>query len=80
MHYKGWKMAKINWDEYKEYKQYSAKKDNFVILIDFIKSYYNMTNPFDIYDILSSDETAQLMLAKRNIKDAEGLENFIFKF
>lgn len=73
-------MAKINWDEYKEYKQYSAKKDNFVILIDFIKSYYNMTNPFDIYDILSSDETAQLMLAKRNIKDAEGLENFIFKF
>lgn len=72
-------MAKINWDEYKEYKKYSAKKDNFVILIDFIKSYYNMTNPFDIYDVLSSDETAELMLLKRNIQDAEGLENFMFK-
>jgi len=73
-------MATINWDEYKEYKQYSAKKDNFVILLDFIKSYYNMTSPFDIFDILRSDEIAKMMLEKRNITDAEGLENFIYKF
>jgi hypothetical protein len=73
-------MAKIKWDEYKEYKKYSAKDDNFVILLDFIKSYYNITNPFDIFEILVNDETAKMMLDKRSIKDAEGLENFIFKF
>ena len=73
-------MAKINWDEYKEYKKYGAKKDNFVILLDFIRSYYNITNAFDIFDILIHDETAKMMLEKRNIEDAESLENFIFKF
>ena len=73
-------MAKINWDEYKEYKRYSVKKDNFVILLDFIKSYYNITNAFDIFDILIHDETAKMMLEKRNIEDAESLEDFIFKF
>ena len=73
-------MAKINWDEYKEYKRYSAKDDNFVILLDFIKSYYNISNPFDIFEILRADETAKMMLDKRKIKDAEGLEHFIFKY
>ena len=73
-------MAKINWDEYKEYKRYSVKKDNFVILLDFIKSYYNITNAFDIFDILIHDETAKMMLEKRNIENAESLEDFIFKF
>ncbi|WP_297441420.1 hypothetical protein [Sulfurimonas sp.] len=72
-------MAKINWDEYKEYKQYNSKENNFEILIDFIKSYYNITNAFDIFDILIEDETAKLMLDKREIKDAEALENFMFK-
>jgi len=72
-------LAKINWDEYKEYKQYNSKENNFEILIDFIKSYYNITNAFDIFDILIEDETAKLMLDKREIKDAEALENFMFK-
>jgi len=71
--------VRINWDEYKEYKQYNSKSDNFAVLIDFMKSYYNMTNPFDIYEVLANDEIASMMLEKRDINDAEALENFIFK-
>lgn len=80
MRFKGEKVVKINWDEYKEYKKYSAKNDNFTILLDFIKSYYNISNPSDIFEILANDETARMMLDKRKIQDAEGLENFIFKY
>ncbi|MEN4046902.1 MULTISPECIES: hypothetical protein [Sulfurimonas] len=72
-------MADINWNEYKEYKRYTAKNDNFAILLDFIKSYYNMTNPFEIFEILVQDETAKMMLDKRNITDPEKLENFMFQ-
>ena len=72
-------MVKINWDEYKVYKQVSNKDDNFEILLDFIKSYYNMIGVFDIYDILMSDELAKMMLQKREIEDAQDLENYIYK-
>ena len=72
-------MADINWAEYKEYKKYTTKKDNFAILLDFIKSYYNITNPFDIFEILNEDETAKMMLDKRNITDAEKLENYMYQ-
>lgn len=80
MHYKGDRLADINWIEYKEYKKYTTKKDNFEILLDFIKSYYNMTSPFDIFDMLDNDETAKMMLNKRNITDAEKLESFMYKY
>lgn len=73
-------MADINWAEYKEYKKYTVKKDNFEILLDFIKSYYNMSNPFDIFAMLHDDETAKMMLDKREITDAEKLENFMYKY
>ena len=72
-------MADINWAEYKEYKKYTTKKDNFAILLDFIKSYYNITNPFDIFEMLGADETAKMMLDKRNITDAEKLENYMYQ-
>jgi len=72
-------LAGINWAEFKEYKKYSNRNDNFEILLDFIKSYYNMVNPREIYGLLSSDDTAQMMLEKRNITDAEDMENFLFK-
>jgi len=72
-------LLKINWDEFKEYKQTRHKKaDNFLTLLDFIKSYYHMKSPMDIYDILRYDELAVLMLEKREIKDAEGLEKYLF--
>jgi hypothetical protein len=79
MPYKGKKLLKINWEEFKEYKQYNSKNDNFEMLLDFIKSYYNISSPTDIYNILREDEIAQMMLEKRNIKDAESLEKFLFK-
>jgi len=72
-------MVKINWEEYKEFKNYSNKNDNFELLLDFIKSFYNIHNTTDIYDILMSDELASMMLNKRNIADAEDLEKYIFK-
>jgi hypothetical protein len=72
-------LLKINWDEFKEYKQTRHKKaDNFITLLDFIKSYYHMRSPMDIYDILHYDELAQMMLDKRGIADAEGLEKYLF--
>jgi len=72
-------LLKINWDEFKEYKQTRHKKtDNFITLLDFIKSYYHMKSPIDIYDILRYDELAQMMLEKRDIIDAQGLEKYLF--
>lgn len=72
-------MITINWAEYKEYKKYAHGSDNFMMLLDFMKSYYNMTNPRDIYETLHNDDTAQMMLDKRDIIDAEGLENFLYR-
>ena len=80
MHCKGDRLADINWTEYKEYKKYTTKKDNFEILLDFVKSYYNITNPFDIFEMLDEDETAKMMLEKREITDAEKLENYLYKY
>lgn len=71
-------MVKINWDEYKEFKKMSHREDNFSILLDFMKSYYNMHSPMDIYDSLSFDDLGKMMLDKRDITDAAGLENFLF--
>ncbi len=70
---------KINWEEFKEYKQHNKGKDNFYILLNFIRSYYNMHSPIDIYDILVMDELAKMMLEKREIIDAEGLEDYLYK-
>ncbi len=69
----------INWTEFKEFKQYSVRNDNFETLLDFMKSYYNMMSPMDMYDVFSEDATAKLMLEKRKIKDAAGIEDYLFK-
>ena len=72
-------MIKINWDEYKEHKKYSVRSDNFEILLEFMKSFYNMNSPVDMFEIFVEDDIASMMLAKRNIKEPEDLENFLFK-
>ena len=72
-------MVKINWDEYKEFKKYAHSDDNFGVLLSFMKSYYNMINPVDIYDSLAADGLGEMMLEKRSITDAEGLEKYLFK-
>lgn len=76
---KGEKLVKIDWDEYKEFRIYSVRNDNFEILLDFLKSYYNLSNPYDLFESLMDDDIAQMMLSKRNIDDALALENFMRK-
>ena len=72
-------MPKINWNEYKEFKKHRLKdEDNFTILLHFIKSYYNVSAPVDIFNMLNEDELAVMMLQKRDISDAEGLETYLF--
>lgn len=72
-------MAQINWDEFKAFKAHSHKEDNFEILLDFMKSYYNMIHAGDMYDMLVNDPLGQMMLEKRDISDAEGLENHLYR-
>jgi hypothetical protein len=72
-------LATFDWDEYREFKKFSSKEDKLQIAIDFIKSYYNMSGPTEIYDMLVVDDIGKMMLEKRDISDAEGLENFMFQ-
>jgi len=72
-------MLKISWEEFKEYKKHSHRKDNFMNLLAFIKSYYNTVNAFDIFESLKSDPIGEMMLQKREITTPEELENYIFK-
>ena len=72
-------MAAFDWDEYKEFKKFSGKDDKLQVAIDFMKSYYNMSSPRELYEMLREDDIGQMMLEKRDITDAEGLENFMFQ-
>jgi len=72
-------MVKIDWDEFKEYKRNSHKEDNFEILLDFFKSFYNVNNPYEIFDSLIEDDLGKMMLHKREIRDAEDMENYLLR-
>lgn len=72
-------MATFDWNEYKEFKKFSHQEDKLQIAIDFMKSYYNMVGPREIYEMLAEDDIGMMMLEKRDISDAEGLENFMYK-
>jgi hypothetical protein len=72
-------MVKIDWDDFKEYKRHSHKEDNFDILLDFFKSFYNLNNPYEIFDSLFEDELGKMMLHKREIHDAEDMENYLLR-
>jgi len=73
-------LVNIDWDEYKEFKQYSVRDDNFEVLLDFLKSYYNLSHSTEIFETLIEDDIAQMMLSKRQISDAQDLEEFLYKF
>lgn len=74
------KLIKINWDDFKFFKQYSDKKDdNFEVLLDFLKSHYKMTSPKEMYETMANDDTAFLMLNKREINSLEDLEKRLYK-
>ncbi|MDK9694197.1 MAG: hypothetical protein OEL19_08140 [Sulfurimonas sp.] len=73
-------MTEINWNDFKFFKQYSEKKgDNFELLLDFLKINYKMTSPKEMFETMRSDETASLMLNKRDISTLEELERYLFK-
>lgn len=73
-------MTEINWEEFKFFKQYSDKKsDNFEVLLDFLKSHYKMTSPREMYETMANDDTAVLMLNKRDINSLEDLEKRLYK-
>jgi len=72
-------LARFDWNEYKEFKKFSHKEDKLQIAIDFMKSYYNKVGPREVYDMLAEDDIGRMMLEKRDISDAEGLENFMYK-
>lgn len=72
-------MASIDWKEYKEFKEHSNKEDRFLIAIDFIKSYYNINNASDMFDMFKNDDVGNMLLERNNITDAEGLESFMYK-
>jgi len=73
-------LTEINWDEFKFFKQYSDKKnDNFEVLLDFLKSHYKMTSPKEMYETMANDDTALLMLNKREINSLEDLEKRLYK-
>jgi len=73
-------VTEINWNDFKFFKQYSEKKgDNFELLLDFLKINYKMTSPKEMFETMRSDETALLMLQKREINTLEELESYLFR-
>lgn len=71
---------KIDWDEFKDYKKtLKTDKDNFGILLDFIRSYYNLSNVYEMFNMLKADELAKMMLDKRGIDEAAKLESYLYR-
>ncbi len=75
-------MGYINWNEFKEYKQMREdpeRLDNFQLLLAFIRSYYNKSSAFEIFEMLVEDELSVMMLKKRGIHEPEDLEGHLLK-
>lgn len=62
------------------FKRYTEKEgDNFELLLEFLKSYYNMVSTTELYETLKHDDIAQMMLKKRDINSSADLENILFQ-
>ena len=75
-------MSKINWDEFKRYKQEHPNfKDlnNFEIVLEFLRSFYNKTSSFEVFDMLNDDELGKMMLDKHKVSQPEHLEDILNK-
>jgi hypothetical protein len=73
---------KINWDEFKAFKhEYdnSHNRDNFALLIEFLRSFYNVKDINELYNSLKNDELSYLMMKKRNITTVTILEKYMVK-
>ena len=71
-------MLTFNWDGFKEFREHSHQTDKLKIAIDFMKSYYNISSPQDMYDMLKRDELGEMLLNKRNISSSHGFEDFMY--
>ncbi|RUM64482.1 MAG: hypothetical protein DSZ04_02300 [Sulfurimonas sp.] len=58
----------------------SIRSDSFERLIEFMKSYYNMHNPDELFDTLKNDDTAIMMLNKCSITSAASMNQFLDRF
>jgi len=72
-------LISIDWDEYREHRKTSVRENKLEIVLEFLKSYYNMMNPSDMYETLKADDIGQMMLEKHNISSDIDLENILFK-
>ncbi len=76
-------MIEIDWEEYKFYKktrhQKLQSKDNFDILIEFLKYHYKLTAAQEIFETIKADETGAMMLKKRELAENELFEKYLFK-
>ena len=75
-------MSKINWEEYKKFKHEREnldELDNFEVLLEFLRSFYNKTSSFEVFDILNEDELGKMMLTKREMTRPEDLEKYLYK-
>ena len=75
-------MSKINWEEYKKFKHEREnldELDNFEFLLEFLRSFYNKTSSFEVFDILNEDELGKMMLTKREMTRPEDLEKYLYK-
>ncbi len=75
-------MSKIDWDEYKSYKQQRQsidELDNFELLLEFLRSYYNKSSSFEVFDMLNMDDIGEMMLKKRDISKPEQLDEYLYK-
>ncbi|MDD5051437.1 MAG: hypothetical protein PHO27_01750 [Sulfuricurvum sp.] len=75
-------MTQINWEQFKIYKQERPNPkglDNFLLLIEFVRSYYNFVHIEDVFEMVLEDELSRQMLVKREITDANILEEYLYK-
>ena len=73
---------KINWEEFKNFKaEYDnpLKRDNFALLIAFLKSFYNVNDVHELFNSLYNDDLAKMMLDKRQITNVVILEKYLAK-
>lgn len=73
---------KINWDEFKAFKKdygNPRQRDNFTLLIEFLRSFYNVTDIYELYNSLEEDELSQMMMQKRQITSVTILEKYLAK-
>lgn len=75
-------MKQINWEQFKQYKKERPNPsgiDNFQLLIEFVRSYYNIVHMDDLFDMMEEDDLSRQMLKKRDIISSVALEEYLYR-